>query len=94
MLLLFIGAASTGLRYRRYRREKVPVPLLLGRDVTLMAGLTLPFLAILIVRAFGVTSIVTGDGGPEVWWLLLTGVPALIAIGVYVYFELFVIERH
>jgi O-antigen/teichoic acid export membrane protein len=93
LLLLVMGATSTLVRYIRYRREKIEPPVLLKRDVALLVGLALPFLLISAVRALGLTSVVTGEDGPQLWWLIATGPPGIIAIAVFVYYELFVIER-
>ena len=93
VLLLVTGAVSTGVRFMSYRRLDAKPPLLLGRDVALLVGLSIPFVLIAFVRAIGLTGAVAGDAGPELWWLLLTGIPPILALSVYCYFELWVIER-
>lgn len=83
---------STGLIVRRfidYRAEGIKPPLLAYRDLGLLGGLALPFLLILIVRFSGLASVVAG----QIWWTLLTGIPAVLGIAQFVYFEYFIIER-
>lgn len=92
LLLLLIGTASTYVRWLRYRRLRIPAPVLLKRDAVLLGGLAIPFLLISAVRVVGISA-VSGEDGPQIWWLLLTGLPAIVAIAVYVYYELAVIER-
>lgn len=92
LLLLLIGTASTYVRWLRYRRLRIPAPVLLKRDAILLGGLAIPFLLISAVRVIGIST-VSGENGPELWWLLVTGIPAVLAIAVYVFYELFVIEK-
>lgn len=91
--LLLVGAISTGSRWIRYRKTGFRRPRLLNRDVVLVTGLSIPFVLIAASRAFGLQPLVAGEDGPHLWWLLLTGIPPIIAIAVYDYFELRVIER-
>lgn len=92
--LLMLGAASTALRWFRYIRQGIPAPVLLKRDAALLGGLAAPFLLISFVRALGLSAVVTSPAGvPELWWLLITGLPAIFAVTVYVWYEIFVIER-
>lgn len=91
--LLLIAVISTGGRWIRYHRTGFRRPRLLNRDVVLVIGLAIPFVLILAVRAFDLLPFVTGEDGPHLWWLLMTGIPPIIAIAVYDYYELAVIER-
>lgn len=92
--LLLVGSVSTVSRHFRYHRMKIRTPLLLYRDRDLLVGLSIPFLLISTVRAFDVNSLVrNADGSPQLWWLLVTGLPPIYALARYCYFELFVIER-
>lgn len=97
--LLFVvfvigGAALTTIRLARYIWQRDHVPLILWRDVLARNGLAIPFTAILAVRVlrdtFGwdTSELVTSP-----WWVLSTSLPAVIGAGVYLYFEIFIIER-
>lgn len=92
--LLVVGAISTLLRSLHYRRRRLPQPVLLPRDRDLLIGLALPFVAIAAVRVFGAQGAITdGDGVNQLWWVLVTGLPPIYALGRYCWFELRVIER-
>ena len=91
--LLLVAVISTGSRWLRYQHTKFRRPRLLNRDVVMVVGLAVPFVVILSVRALGLQSAITGEDGPHLWYLLVTGIPPIIAIAVYDYFELRVIER-
>lgn len=92
--LTLVGALSTFARVMRYRRHGDPQPLLLGRDRDLLLGLAIPFAIIGTVRAFELQAhVLDVNGVPQIWYLLLTGLPPIYAMARYCYFELFVIER-
>lgn len=93
--LLIWGAASTTIRSFRYTRRKRPQPTLLKRDRDLLVGLALPFVLIGAVRAFGLQWLVTDEltGRSHIWWILLTGLPPIYSLAVYVFYETRVIER-
>jgi hypothetical protein len=76
-------------RLVRFIQTGTPVPRLLPRDLTFFTGMLLPFLLILGARGLGLGEEVRG----QLWWILLTGVPAVIAVGVFTFYEWFVIER-
>jgi hypothetical protein len=85
-----VGALFTTIRYFRYRLYGLEAPELLVRDVVARVTLTLPFLAILIFRVLGVNPI------DEWWgpaWYIGSGVLAVLGVWMYVYYELFIIER-
>lgn len=86
--LLFVGAASTIARVAYYRAKGFRRPRLLVRDAVVIGGFAWSFGLILLVRALGITGL-----SENTLWKLVTAVPALIAVGTYVYFELAVIER-
>jgi hypothetical protein len=89
-VLLLIGAGSTIARGLRYKRAGARLPVLWARDRDLVAGLALPFVLIFGARTLGFAPSVAG----QLWWTLLTAVPAVYGVGRYVWFELFVIEKH
>ena len=95
---LILGAFTAGLllsvialvkRFVDYGKEGVRPPLLAYRDLGLLAGLCLPFLLIFIFRAFGLTQIAVG----QIWWTLITGIPPVLGVAQFVWFEYFVIEK-
>lgn len=86
--LLLVSTLSTAARGIRYRRASHPLPRLWGRDIALIGGLTIPFVLIFAARAFSFAPSVAG----QLWWSLITGIPPIVGIAVYAYFELFVIE--
>lgn len=90
--LLIVGAVSTLGRHLRYHRLKIRPPLLLYRDRDLLVGLSIPFVLISAARAF-MWNVRNADGSPQLWWLLVTGMPPIYALARYCWFELFVIER-
>ena len=88
-VLLLVGTGSTIARGLRYRRAGLPLPVLWARDRDLVAGLALPFVLIFGARVLGYGPNVAG----QLWWTLLTAIPAIYGVGRYVWFELFVIEK-
>lgn len=89
---LFIGAVSTLARVVFYRANGTKRPRLLTRDVLVYGGLALSFGLIAGVRLLPLEvrlALTTGNVG----WALATSVPAVVAMVVYCYFELAVIER-
>ncbi len=89
-LLLFalglaFGAGSTIVRMLRFHRHHIRQPRLIWRDVSVFGLLALAFLLIAINRAIGWQFTL------EPWWVLLTSALAIGAIGVYDYYELFVV---
>lgn len=85
---LVIAAASLVARALRYRRARWPMPRLLVRDLVLILGLALPFGGGLVLsRVFGIAL------GENAAWVIVTGAMAVAGIWVFVYNELFVIER-
>lgn len=92
--LTLIGAVSTMSRSARYRFLRLPQPVLLGRDRDLLLGLAIPFGIIATVRAFDLFHITTdSEGFPHLWYILVTGLPPIYAMGRYCYYELFIIEK-
>lgn len=86
--LLFIGAGSTVARVAYYRAHGFRRPRLLTRDAALVIGFALSFGLILLARALDLQGL-----RDNVLWAIATDAPAITAVAVYVYYELFVIER-
>lgn len=92
--LLVIGATTTVKRSVQYARRRLAQPVLLPRDRDLILGLTIPFVAIGLSRLLDLRDLITDSAGdPEVWWILITGLPPVYALARYDWFELFRIER-
>lgn len=91
--LLVVGSVSTTLRYLRYRRARIPAPILLYRDRDLFIGLAFPLVLIAAARTFG-WDVRQDNNTPELYWVLLTGVPPIYALARYCWYELAVIERN
>jgi len=85
--LLAVGAVSTAVRVAQFRRTGRRPPRLLKRDLALLSGHSVALAAVLVPRALGILDAVDGSA---VWWVLVGGGP-IVAITVYVYYELFVI---
>lgn len=88
--LVVAGAGRTLYRVYEYRRAGRPLPQLLVRDVISRNSLAFSFILILAVRAFSLRDIVFD----ELWWTLITAVPAIYGAAVYAYYEYFVIDKH
>lgn len=89
---LFGGFARTLARVVYYLRHKAERPRLLNRDVLVIGGLSLSFGLITVIRFLPQEARIALTTG-NVAWAVLTTVPAVIAVLVYLYFELWVIER-
>lgn len=87
--LLVVGSVTTGARALELKRRHLSLPTLLTRDLICWTGLAWPFVAIGFVRAWDLGPLVSG----QIPWLLLTGIPPLIAAATYVWFELRVIGK-
>lgn len=92
-LLFFAGAGSTLSRVAYYRAKKFRRPRLLVRDALFVGGLAMSFGLILLARGLRSAGFDTSGLANSLAWNVLTCIPALVAVGVYVYFEVFVIER-
>lgn len=88
-VLMTIGASATLERVIRYRRHKIKPPVLLKRDILVIGGLAVDFVLILIVRAFGFGPYLAGNP----LWVIGTSAVGVGSAAVYVYYELFVIEK-
>lgn len=90
VFVLGLGAAflRIAVRMLAFVRSNRPTPSLLKRDFVLMGGLCFPFFLIFIARAFNLGSTLSG----ELWWTLLTGIPAIAGLYYFLYYEFFVIE--
>jgi hypothetical protein len=92
LLALLVGFLTTGARVIHYLLNHKARPRLLTRDVLTKGGLLLSFAPIVLIRFLPAETrqaITTGN----VTWALLTTVPATLGMCVYVYYEIFVIER-
>jgi hypothetical protein len=87
--LLVMGSLTTGARALELKRRGLSLPTLLTRDLICWTGLAWPFVLIGLVRAWDLGATVAG----RIDWLLITGVPPLIAAATYVWFELRVIGK-
>ena len=85
-----LGAVFTTIRYLRYRFDGVDAPELLVRDVFARVTLTLPFLAILIFRVLEINPVDEWWGAA---WYIGSGALAVVGVWMYVFYELFIIER-
>lgn len=86
---LFVGTLTTVIRAAGLRLRNRAMPRLLKRDVLVLVGLSVSFQLIAMSRVFGWSQYVVG----QLWWSIVTGVPAVFAVVVYVYYELFVIGQ-
>lgn len=94
VVLLVIGATTTTRRSLGYFQKGLKQPVLLPRDRDLVLGLAIPFVATGVMRLLGLRDLITDSAGdPQVWWILLTGLPPLYAMARFDWFELFRIER-
>lgn len=82
---LMMAVVSTTFRLVRLRRAGIPRPVLIWRDLAVFGLLAGTFALLLAHRAAGLPFV------GELWWALLTAGAAVLAIGVYVYYELVVI---
>ena len=87
---LALGAFLTILRLIRYWIRDEDAPRLLLRDVIARVTLALPFGGILLIRALGLNPI---DHWWGVLWFVASGALAVVGVWIYVYYEVFVIER-
>ncbi len=88
VVLLVVITGWTSVRWLRYRRAHLPVPLLLKRDVIFWAGLSVPIGSLFLARFLGWTGLAYNLG-----WLLVTTVPFFVGMGVFAYLEVFIIDR-
>lgn len=101
MLLVFVGGLVFAIikissRRLRYYFLGEPPPALMTRDLVMVTGLAFPFLAILLVRTInsffpdlGLSALLAGNAV----WYLVTGLPAILAVLAFDYYEQFRIER-
>lgn len=92
-LFLFIGTSSTLSRLVYYRSHGYRRPKLLIRDAWMIGGFSLSFGLILIARVLRASGVDVSSLSTNLLWTLATAIPAIIAVGVYAYFEVAVIER-
>lgn len=92
-VLLAVGTVSTAARVAYYRVHNEERPRLLIRDLLMIGGFSLSFGAILLVRVLRALGLDVTGLSTNVWWAIGSALPAVIAVAVYAWFELFVIER-
>lgn len=90
-LFVLVGFVSTASRVAYYRAKGFRMPLLLFRDVSLFAGLAISFGLIIGARAVDLALVI--NLRDSLAWSVLTSAPALYGVAVFVYFEVFVIEK-
>lgn len=93
-IALLIGSVlTTGARVLFYLRQGKPRPRLLTRDVLVKGQLLLAFTPIIIVRFLDPDTRAALNLTSNVPWALWTTAFGVSALAVYLYFEIFVIER-
>lgn len=88
-VLAAVCAVTTAVRAADLRRRGIGIPILLVRDVITFALLALPFALILGVRATGRGPMVADS----IVWTVVTSVPAITALVIFLAFEAFVVGR-
>ena len=73
-----------------FRRMKLTVPVLLWRDLAVKVGFGISIGAVLVLRFLRQLGI-SEDPIYQVWWILITTLPAVLGMGVFLYFELVII---
>lgn len=87
LLGLFVALVSLVARVLRYLQSNRAIPVLLPRDLVLIAGLALPFIGIFAARSLGLSL------SDNAYWIIGSGAGAVLSIWVFVYFELFRIGK-
>lgn len=82
---LLIAVVSTGYRLVRLHRAGIPRPVLIWRDLAVFGLLAGTFALLLAHRAAGLPFV------RELWWAAITAGLAVLAILIYVYYELIII---
>lgn len=90
---IVLGWLSTLARVVYYYRNNVTRPRLLTRDVLVKGGYSVSFVLIALVRLLPTDQRLALDLSGNVWWAVLTAIPAALSSLVYLWYELFVIER-
>lgn len=85
---LAVATISIALRALNYTRHAIPMPILLPRDLFLVFGILFPFAGGFLWVILGLED----EMSSEPLWVIPAGGIAVIAVWVFVYFELFVIE--
>ena len=85
VILLFVGTASVAYRMWRFHQAGIPKPKLIWRDQAVFGLLAFTFLSLLVHRVAGLPFV------DETWWALITAGAAVVAIGIFDYFELVII---
>jgi len=85
--MLLTATLSIAIRVGRWHVRGIAAPVLLIRDLLTIGGLAISFLMITAARAMELPPEYTRT----VPWILLTSGPAIVGLGVFLYFEFFVI---
>lgn len=92
ILALLLGAGRTAIRIIDRWRAGARLPRLLPRDLLVIGGLALSFLALGGASALNALGWIDGPAlGREWWWVLIRNGCAVTGACVYVYFEFLVI---
>jgi hypothetical protein len=91
--MLTVGASTTLARVVYYERHGFDRPALLVRDALVFGGLAVSFLLIALARFVDALGFDSSGRVDSSSWLLVTSLPALVAVAVYLYYELVVIDR-
>lgn len=87
------GSITTTARLIRYRLAHQRIPLILWRDVIARTSLAMPFVAIFSARVARASGYDTAPLITSMEWIVATSLPPTLGALIYLYFELFVIER-
>lgn len=93
LLLFAAGTIWTLARVLYYRVVGEAIPLILKRDAVVNGSFCLSFGLIVVIRFLPLDSRIALTSG-NVWWALLTTLPAVLAALTYLVFEVFVIKLH
>ena len=86
-MMLITAALSVAVRVGRWQARRLPLPILLVRDLIVFSGFSFTFLAITVGRVLELPPEYTRT----VAWILFTSVPAMTSMAVFLYFEFRVI---
>lgn len=90
VILALAAVIRIAFRIYEYKRDNLPLPALIKRDLGLFVGLALPFLGVIYFR---VVSIVPRE---ETWypaWAIGSGTAAILGVAYWVYYEYFKVEK-
>jgi hypothetical protein len=88
--MLAAATVSVAVRVSRWHMRHIALPVLLYRDLVTVGGLAISFFIITTARVLALPPEYTRT----VPWIILTSAPAIAGMGVFLYFEFFVIGHH